>query len=102
MIDVSNHIPYRRPAPPGWVVTQRNAQILVTDAGQHSFGLDDAQYGMLWALYRDSQYGTDRTSPTVPIESFLRSLKLACLAQGLADADYAVPGIDTSSPASSN
>ncbi len=65
VIDVSNHIPNQRPAPPGWVVTQRNAQILVTDAGQHSFGLDDAQYGMLWALYRDSQYGTDRTSQTV-------------------------------------
>jgi len=39
VIDVSNHIPNRRPAPPGWVVTQRNAQILITDASQHSFGL---------------------------------------------------------------
>ena len=91
MIDLSNHFPNRRPAPSGWVVTQRNAQILVTDAGQHSFGLDDAEYGMLWTLYRDRHYGTDRTSPTVHIASFLRSLKLACLAQRLADADYAVP-----------
>ncbi len=65
-IDVSNHIPNWRPAPPGWVVTQRSAQILVTDAGQHSFGLDDAQYGMLWALYRDCHYGKDRDSSTVP------------------------------------
>jgi hypothetical protein len=91
VIDVSNHIPNQRPAPPGWVVKQHNAQTLVTDAGQHSFELNDAQYGMLWALYRDRQYGTDRTSPTVPIESFLRSLKLACPAQRRADADYAVP-----------
>ncbi len=73
------------------MVTQRNAQILVTDSGQHSFGLDDAQYGMLWARYRDRQYGTGRTSPTVPTERFLRSLKLACRAQRRADADYAVP-----------
>ncbi len=50
-IDLSNHIPNQRPAPPGWVVTQRNARILVTDAGQHSFGLDGAQDCMLWALY---------------------------------------------------
>ncbi len=77
--------------PPGWVATQRNAQILVTDAGQHSFELDDAQYGMLWALYRHSQYGADRTSLTVPTESFLRSLKFACPAQQWADADYTVP-----------
>jgi len=91
VIDLSNHIPNRCPAPPGWVVTQRNAQILVTDAGQHSFGLDDAQYGMLWALYRDRHHGKDGDSLTVPTESFLRSLKLACLAQRRADADFAVP-----------
>ncbi len=77
-------------APPGWVVTQQNAQILITDASQHSFWLDDAQYAMLWALYRDCQYGTDRTCSTQPTESFLRGLKLACLAQLLVDADYAV------------
>ena len=91
VVDLSNHTPNPRPAPPGWVVTQRNARVLVTAAGQHSFGLDDALYGMLWALYRDCQYGTDRSSMTVPTERFLRSLKLLCLAQRLADADYAVP-----------
>ncbi len=73
------------------VVTQRNAQILAINAGQHSFGLDDAQYGMPWALYRDHHYGKDGDSSTVPTESFLRSLRLACLAQRRADADYAVP-----------
>ncbi len=73
------------------MVTQRNAQILVTDASQHSFRLDDAQYGILWALFRDRQYGTDGTCSTEPTESFLWGLKLACLAQQLADADYAVP-----------
>ncbi len=72
------------------MVAQQIAQILITDASLHSLGLDDAQYGMLWALYRDRQYGTDRTCSTEPTESFLLSLKLACLAQGLADADYAV------------
>ncbi len=77
------------------MVTQYNARILVTDAGQHSFGLDEALCGIFWALYRDRQYGTDRTSLTVPTESFLQSLKLTCLAQRLADADYAVPWIDT-------
>ena len=56
-----------------------------------SYGLDDALYGMLWALYRDRQYGTDRSSMTVPTEIFLRSLQLLCLAQRRADADYAVP-----------
>ena len=91
VVDLSNHTPNPRPAPPGWVVTQRNARVLVTAAGQHSFGLDDALYGMLWALYRDYQYGADRSSMTVPTERFLRSLKLLCLAQRLADADYAVP-----------
>ena len=60
VVDLSNHIPNPCPAPPGWVVTQRNARVLVTAAGEHWFGLDDAQYDMLWALYRDRQYGTDR------------------------------------------
>ena len=91
VVDLSNHTPNPRPAPPGWVVTQRNARVLVTAAGQHSFGLDDALYGMLWALYRDRQYGTDRSSMTVPTERFLRSLKVLFLAQRRADADYAVP-----------
>ena len=51
VVDLSNHAPNPCPAPPGWVVTQRNARVLVTAAGQHSYGLDDALYGMLWALY---------------------------------------------------
>ena len=90
VVDLSNHTPNPRSAPPVWVVTQRNARVLVTAAGQHSFGLDDALYGMLWALYRDRQYGTERSSMTIPTKRFLRSLKLLCLAQRRADADYAV------------
>jgi hypothetical protein len=59
-------------------------EVTVTDASQHSFGLDAAQYGMLWALYRDRQYGMDRGCQTIPTEQFLRSLKLAhcCISQG--------------------
>ena len=51
-----------------WVVTERNARVLVTDASQHSFVLDAAQYGMLWALYRDRQYGMDRGCQTIPTD----------------------------------
>ncbi len=43
------------------------AWVLVTDASQHSFGLDAAQYGMLWALYQD-WWIEDRGSQIIPTE----------------------------------
>ncbi len=45
---------------------------------------------VLWVLYQDSQYETDRSSLTDSDSALGYSLKLACLAEQLANADYAV------------